>query len=261
MARSQGKPRSPLKIVFLVVGAMLLVFVLAIGTTMFISWRLASQPPEWWRPVNSADPTVDTAARRVENSISDQVHRVRPSAEAGAGEGAAPGSATWTLVIKEAEANAWLAARLEDWLLNRSERVVWPTGASMPQVSFADGLVRLGFEIKQGASAKGRVLSVAMRPSIDAQGALWLTLESLSVGRFPVPGGTVAQGGSMLEGRLPPEMKENPDTARFLKAISGTAPLTDKAVTKLSDGRRVQILRITPKPGEVEFECRTLPRE
>lgn len=253
------RKRSPLKVFMMVAGAAAMVFIIAIGVTVFVTWRLAGQAPAWWHPASPSDPAVDGAARSIENMVSDQVHRVRPPSAEPANTPANTG--TWTMTLKEADANAWLVARLENWLLNRNERVAWPAGASRPQVAFEQGRVRLGFELKDAGATKGRVLSVALNPTIDAQGALWLKLESISIGRFPIPGDAVSQGGAMLESRLPSEMQQNPDTARFIKALSGSAPLSDKAVTKLSDGRRVQMLRITPKSGELEIECRTLPRE
>lgn len=257
-------PRSRLRTALRVLAVVAFVFLLAIGGSMFYSWRLASQPPEWWHPVDPANPEVDRTARSVENAISDQMHRVRPTPPASAGttpDPAAPGAGTWTLVLKEAEANAWLAARLEEWLLNRHERVVWPAAAGRPQVSFADGLVRLGFEVSAKPGEKGRVITVSLAPTIDQAGAMWLRLDSLALGRFPLPGSTVAEaGGQLIESRLPPEMKDNPDTAKFLGALSGKSPLMDRAVMKLSDGRRVEIVRITPRPGVLEIECRTLGR-
>jgi hypothetical protein len=165
----------------------------------------------------------------------------------------------WNLVIKEADAHAWLAARLQDWLLNRNERLAWPANASLPQVSFEDGIVRLGFEVSEGK--KGQVISAGLAPRVDEQGALWLKLKSLSVGRFPLPGSAVAEaGGAMIESRLPPEMQGNPDTAKFIQALAGKRALTNEAVAKLSDGRKVRIMRITPREGELELECRTDPR-
>jgi hypothetical protein len=259
MPTAARRKRSPLKVFLMVAGAAALVFVLAIGVTAFVTWRLAGQTPAWWHPANPSDPAVDASARSFENSVSDQVHRVRPATPTAAD--APANAATWTMTLKEPDANAWLMARLENWLLNRNERVAWPAGASRPQVAFEPGKIRLGFEFKEASASKGRVLSVALVPSIDAQGALWLGLESISIGRFPIPGDAVSQGGAMIESRLPAEMQQNPDTARFIKALAGKSPLSDKAVAKLSDGRRVQMVRITPKTGELEIECRTLARE
>jgi hypothetical protein len=237
-----------------VLGAMLIVFVLAIGIAAFFSWRMANQPPEWWHPLNPADPQVDRAARSVENRVSDQVHRARGG---GSNAGAAP--ATWTLSISDDDANAWLAARLQEWLANRSETLRWPANASDPQVLFEEGQIQLGFEVSEGG--KGRVVSASLRPRIDEGGALWIQLDRFAIGRFALPGSTVVDaGGTLLESKLPPEIRNNPDTKNFIESLSGQRPLVSEAVMRLSDGRRVQILRLTPKPGELEVECRTLPR-
>lgn len=245
-------------------GIVLTVFILAIGLTVFFSWRLACQPPEWWKPVDPADPRVDQAARSVENGLTEQLHRVRPVTPTppAADPSAAPPAAqpdTWTIVIKEGDANAWLAARLSEWLLNRTERMTWPSNASVPQVSFEAGTVNLGFAVTDRGAE--RVISAALVPSIDQNGALWLRLETLSIGRLPLPGDMVAEaGGAMIESRLPDEMKNNPDTRNFIQALSGSAALTPEAVVKLSDNRKVQLVRITPRADEIEVECRTLPR-
>lgn len=250
-------PRSPLRRLLRMLGVLMFVFLLAIGGSVFYSWRLASQPPEWWSPVDAADPRVDRAARSVENGVTDQLHRLRPAPTPG--ETGGMQGQTWKIIIKEADANAWLAARLQDWLLNRNERLAWPANASQPQVAFEDGIMRLGFEVTE--DGKGRVISAALAPTIDEQGALWLRLETLSIGRFPLPGSAVAEaGGAMIESRLPPEMQGNEDTKNFIQALAGKQALTREAVAKLSDGRKVRIMRITPREGELEVECRTDPR-
>lgn len=255
MSRAEPPPRSPLRRLLKVLSAVVLVFVLAIGVTMFVSWRKANQPPEWWRPVNPADPQVDQAARSVENRVSDQLHRVRPAAP----DPASP--QTWTMTIKGEDANAWLGARLKEWLQNRSERIAWPANASEPQVSFQDGVIELGFEVSPSPGEKGRVISLGLEPRVDAQG-LWVPLDTFGIGRLMLSGGAMADAGrSMLESRLPASLQNNPDTKNFIEALSGKRPLVKDAVMKLSDGRRVQIVRITPKPGELELECRTLPRQ
>src|SRR5262245_27600687 len=97
------KPRSPLKLLIKVIGAFIMVLLLAIGITMGVSWYRATQPPAWWQPVNPADPQVDQQARNVENGVTNELHRTRPTANGAPAE-------PWTLTIKDAEANAWLAA-------------------------------------------------------------------------------------------------------------------------------------------------------
>jgi hypothetical protein len=165
------------------------------------------------------------------------------------------------MTIKGEEANAWLGARLKEWLQNRSERIAWPANASEPQVSFEDGVIELGFEVSANAGEKGRVLSLGLEPRVDS-GGLWVQLGTFGIGKLTLPGGAMADaGGSMLESRLPDSLRNNPDTKNFIDALSGKRPLVKDAVMKLSDGRRVQIVRITPKPGELELECRTLPRQ
>jgi hypothetical protein len=260
MPKTSSKPRSPLRLLLKVVAAIVFVFILGAGVATFVAWRMASQSPAWWHPVDPADPQVDSTARAIENSVTEQMHRSRPAA-APAGNGA-PASSTWTLKITDSQANAWLAARLESWLANRSESAFWPSSASNPQLAFEEGIIRIGIEVTEGpAGSKGKVVSMALAPSIGADGGLWLKLESLAIGRFGVPGSMVATAGaSMLESRLPAEMRSNPDTRNFLDALSGTRALTNEPVMKLSDGRRVRMLRITARPGEMEVECQTLPR-
>lgn len=238
-----------------VLSVIALVFVLAIGITMFVSWRKANQPPEWWHPVNPADPQVDQAARKIENEVSNQLTRVRP-APANAAE-----PATWTMIIKDEDANAWLCARLMEWLANKSETLRWPANASEPQVSFEEGVVRLGFEAAVNSGDKGRVISLALAPRIESDGGLWLTMQGFAIGRMQVPPSLIVDaGGTLLEGKLPENLQNNPDTKNFIEALSGKQALTKEAVVKLSDGRKVQIVRITPKLGELELELRTLPR-
>lgn len=255
MGASTGNTRSPLRRLARILGIIALVFVVAIGVSSFIAWRKANQPPEWWSPLNASDPQVDRSARVVENTIADQVHRVRPI-PAGAVE-----PATWTMVIKDAEADAWLCARLKEWMLNRNERLAWPSNASNPQVSFDEGVVRIGVEVAENAGEKGRVVSATLNPTVEADGSLWLRVNTFAIGRFQVPAATIADAGGVLTGMLPTDLRNDANITNFMEVISGKRSLSKDTVIKLSDGRRVQIVRMTPKPGELEIECRTLPRQ
>jgi hypothetical protein len=165
------------------------------------------------------------------------------------------------MTIKDKDANAWLGARLMEWLQNRSETIKWPANASEPQVSFEEGLIKLGFEVAERPGEKGRVISVSLAPRVEPDTGLWVQIQTFGIGRFSLPGGAVVDaGGSLLEGKLPASLRENPDTKGFIESLAGKKPLVKDAVMKLSDGRRVQIVRITPKAGELELELRTLPR-
>lgn len=255
MTKNTAKPRSPLRRLTRLLGAAVLVFFLAIGGTMFYSWRLANQTPEWWSPVNASDPKVDETARAVENGISNRLHQARPAPQGKAPE-------PFTLSIKSADANAWLAARLREWLANRSEKIQWPATASEPQVVFEDNLIRLGFDASDGTPGGAhRVVSVGLVPSVDDRG-LWLQMKTFSIGRLNLPGSTVVDaGGSLLESKLPPEMRSNADTANFIGALSGSRPLTSDAVMKLSDGRKVRIVSIVARDGWLDVTCAPEPNK
>lgn len=222
------------------------------GIAAFVALQLASENPEWWRPLNPRDEQTVEAAQTVEIGVTNALHQSR----------AAPDHApeAWTLSVSEREVNAWLAARLRDWLANQAEAVTWPVELSEPQIDFREGKVAIGASFKRGKSVE--VLAVTLLPRIDREGALWLTADDVSIGKLSIPASWALSGsGSLIRDRLPAHVLERPETKRILDVLAGKEPVTKNAILKLSDGRRVRVLGIKATDDALLVTCRTEPPE
>ncbi|HYE02464.1 MAG TPA: hypothetical protein VD963_04425, partial [Phycisphaerales bacterium] len=161
-----------------------------LGAGVMTAVLLVRATPSWWQPPDPADARVQIIAAELEQGATAQLQRVRP--EAGSG---APGSGAWTVHLSEDEANAWLAARLPDWIASRSRDFRWPEQLGRVQVDFRDGLVCLGAEVFASSGgrnpAAGQHVSASVRPVMTRNGALWTPARAFYVGRLPVPASLV----------------------------------------------------------------------
>jgi hypothetical protein len=90
---------------------LLLLVVLAAGAV-----ALARMTPAWWSPTaRNAAGALDTA-RSLEQGIASETTKVR-------GEGVQP----WRVRVRAAHLNAWLGARLPQWL-EYDQSLPWPDG-------------------------------------------------------------------------------------------------------------------------------------
>ncbi len=207
----------------LLVGAVTL---LALGAL-----ALARAAPAWWASAAVAPgPERSAAAEAVERGVSAALY------------GHAADRALWTVELKQADANAWLAERLGRWAENRG--IELPVRAGEVRARFGDGVIAVGIE-REGA-AIGRVVSVELSPRVDGDGALMIDGARVAAGRLPIPGALMpgrhdARGGSVL-GEL----------------LAGRG-VSRAAAVVLDDGRRVVIRSISVSPGAVRVTCATEP--
>lgn len=210
---------------------------------------LARSAPAWWRPARADDPAVKAAADALENGVVNQLHAWRP------GEAArAPGpwqSEPWTVAMQASDANAWVAASLPKWLANLERPVRLPSQLGELQVGFSSGLVRVGASVEYGG--RRHLLSASLRPEIRADGSLWLEATWARIGRMPVPASMVldqviAAGDSTLK----------TDGARAIaRVLAGMEPAARAPEIRLADGRRVRLLKIEVRDGQMWLTCRT----
>lgn len=193
--------------------AMLVLVAMAAGGV-----ALARRVPAWWSPpARDAAGALDTA-RALEQGIASETTRVR-----------GPGAQAWRVRVRAADVNAWLGARLPQWL-EHDRSLPWPEGVKAVQLA-ADAE---GFAL--AADWNGFVL--VTRWTIDAgEGGAPATLRAAgtSVGSLPVPfAGSV--GGWFV-----------PELARPL-------PLE----TRLGDGRTLRVTGAEFLAGEAILDCETV---
>ncbi|MBS0195510.1 MAG: hypothetical protein JSR77_02010 [Planctomycetes bacterium] len=202
----------------------LLLLILA-GVALVWAWRLSATPPAWYAPAHAEVPRVAEAAKDIENAVTTQLSLVRDQAP-------------WSVTVSEEDANAWLAARLPQWC--RSREITLPGQMSEPSVAFVDGSAMLAATMHAGGSS--RVVSLDITPRIGENGALYAAATAARIGRVRAPLDTAL---SMM------------GSEKIAAMLRGEAPVTEKPVVTLADGRRVRLLSIVPTSGGLEITCRT----
>jgi hypothetical protein len=192
--------------------AMLAAVALAAGA----AW-LARRAPAWWAPVARDAPGALETARALEQGIAGEVTKVRGT-----------GAQEWSVRVRAADLNAWLGARLPQWL-EHDRSLPWPDGVKGVQVRIEpEGLVL-------AADWNGFVVSTrwAVEPGA-ARGPATLRAAGTSVGSLPVPFGAGVG-------------------AWFVPELGGALPLA----TGLGDGRTVRVDGVEFADGEAIVDCRT----
>lgn len=231
------------------------VCVLLLSTAAVALWGMAGAAPSWWKPLNLAEPKVIELAQTVENHLASTAHayRGRPAPSAENADVLVTGE-PWTITVTSEQANAWLNTRLPQWIDGRDDAIEWPREFSELQVDFADGLVRVGvFAQAAGAS---QYFSASFVPTIR-DGALWLEVRTLALGRLGLPAGWFISALADDPKYVSTEIRRDARTQRLLDALAGERSLTDDPCIPLSDGRCVRLLGVRVLPGAIELRCRT----
>ncbi|MFM9144273.1 MAG: hypothetical protein ACKORL_02620 [Phycisphaerales bacterium] len=178
---------------------------------------LARRTPSWWQPTARDAPGALAVARALEQGIASETTRVR-----------GPGAQPWSVRVRAADVNAWLGARLPQWL-EHDRSLPWPDGVQAVQGA-ADAH---GFTL--AADWNGFVVSTrwSIEPGAPGQPAT-LRAAGTSVGSLPVP---FAAGVG----------------AWFVPELGQPLPLE----SRLGDGRRVRIVGAEFADGEAILDCET----
>lgn len=219
--------------------------VLIASVLVVVSLGLTRLSPTWWRTVHAHDPATAAAAETIENEVVNKVYAVRVE----------PADA-WAVALRAPDANAWLNTRFEQWLANADAEFAWPEEISDLQVEFDDGLIQVGVLVR--GAERTQVLSASLRPEFRSDGSLWVRVESMMVGRLPIPAGWIVdRAGEHPPDLLPTHLFEQPEVTHILAALAGDGPLVADPVLDLGDGRRVRLLGLTAERGRLRITCRT----
>jgi hypothetical protein len=217
---------------------------------------LTRSAPSWWRIYRPTPELIEHGAA-VENAVISLLYRQRDADPAWAADPTGPWrSETWSRAIRDEDASAWLATRLPAWVEGHAEVPDWPDGLGKPQVRFDDGIVRIGVAYQRDGGE--RVVSANFRPSVRADGSVWLRTSWVHMGRLPVPAGLVlGQAATRLKNRLPESLADDPNALALARILAGDVPLAKDPVMHLEDGRAVRLLGVRVTPGRIELDLRT----
>jgi hypothetical protein len=194
--------------------ALLVVVALAAGLA-----ALARRAPAWWQPTERDASGALDVARALEQGIASETTRVR-----------GPGAQPWSVRVRAADVNAWLGARLPQWL-EHDRSLPWPEGVNRVRVAIdADGLAL-------AADWNGFVVTTRWVVEPGAVGApATLRAAGTSVGSLPLP--LAAGVGAWFV----------PELGRPLELRS-----------RLGDGRSVAVVDAEFGDGEAILDCVTAP--
>jgi hypothetical protein len=206
-------------------------------------WRLAGMAPAWWSPPDPEDEQTTQLAERVEYRLAEEAHKVRAE------------PAPWWIEIRQDQINAWLAARLPEWVAH-THGIRWPAGVGLPQVSLDSGTVRVGLDLETETGP--RYLVAHLAPAI-VDGELALALEGMSVGRLWLPGSSVGAIMDRLRHTEAGRFLDDPALEPVLEILDGGRRI-DPTLT-LSDGRRVRVLDIQCRSDALLLRAQTIAQE
>ncbi len=212
-----------------------------------VAWDLSRKAPRWWRTTDPENPHTIAIGEQVEQGVANVLYEVRD------------GDTPWSVTVHAADANAWLATRLDAWLANGHPDFDWPDEIRDLQVEFDDGLVIVGLKVV--SQDRTQFLSMALEPHVRDDGSLWLIARRIHLGRLPIPAGLLlgssTEQSSTIDSLVPAQILRKPEVQHLLSALKGDAPLTTNPILSLGDGRTVRLLGVDTRAGILRVECQT----
>ena len=219
-------------------GAAVGVAALLAAGALFV-WRLTWATPAWWSPPDPTDESVTALADDVEFWLTSQTHKIRPTHE------------QWRIEITQEQLNAWLSARLPEWIAHARD-VRWPDRLGPPQVLIEEGGIRFGLEFVREGRSRYVVARIVPRISGDR---LTLAADRVTLGRLRIPGAPVRMAAGRLSIEAPSELVADPSVRAAFGSMLGGTELD--AILTLSDGRRVQLIDVRCREGTLVLTCQT----
>jgi hypothetical protein len=225
-----------------ILGSLLVLCMIFIGGAAWV-WSRARLAPTWYVPPDPADEQVAELAERVEYGVVEEFHRIREEPE------------PWTVRFREQQLNAWLAARMPEWIAHE-QNFAWPEELGTPQIHVDGEHVNVAIEVRTNGSS--RVVTARVTPEIVGD-RLHIRLDRVGLGRVAMPGEPAERLVKLVEEISPNTVLSDAATKRVFDILSGREPLD--AIVELSDGRRVELVGFRIENGIVDVTSRTLPAE
>jgi len=222
--------------VLLIIAACVVLIGLITGTWF---WWMISRTPQWWSPTDPTNPQAAVVGQSLENRVLTRVHKSRSREEN-----------TWTIVLREQEINNWFAVRFPAWAANRIPDT--PLGAGhirQVHTRIESDRIHLGLRAATDPTAdpdEGQILTITVRPQLDDENQLRLTIESCTAGALSLPISTIT---GYLNGLI--------DNTDDLNRIINGQPLDP--IIKLADGRKVHLINLQLEPQTITLTCQTEP--
>jgi len=230
--------------------------VAVISVAALVALTLLRTAPSWWRTYRPGSERLLERAERFERHASAVLSEVRPR-DPSIGPGDPYRSVPWRVSISDEEASVWLSTRLPKWIADRSGAPPWPDSFTALQVHFEREVMHAGVRYTDPALGS-RILSLRMQPVDAGNGALRLEPRRLSVGRLPMPASWVFGAADPASSEmLPISLREEPATKQVLDVLAGRSPISSEPMIELPDDRRVRLLDIELRAGEMVLTCRT----
>jgi hypothetical protein len=210
---------------------------LAIGAIS--TWRLTRMAPSWYAPPDPTSQAVLDLADRAEYRLIEEAQKIRPPDE-------------WTLRVEDSQVNAWLSARLPQWVRHDAD-FTWPESIGTPQIQTDGNGIRVALPLQENDASF--VVTARLSPRLD-DGRLFLQLDRLWLGRIGLPGEPLTRLAEFLEEHGGEEISAL-QIGDLLDVLAGRTPIDP--IMSLADDRQVELMQIRLGPGRVDLTCRTLP--
>lgn len=214
-------------------------FVLALVVIAAL-WGMTRVPPHWYEPPNPTDAMVIELADRVEFRLLEEFQKIRPDTE------------PWKLRVRENQLNAWLATKLQDWIVHE-ENLIWPEDLDMPQIRFEPDGISLAVAVE--SLGPSRIIVTRMMPRFEG-GELLVTVNRFSLGRLNIPGKPVERIAALIDEYASSAEMDDPVALLFLRMLRGDEHIDP--VLDLADSRRVRLTNIELEHGSVILTAKTL---
>ena len=220
----------------------ILFLVLLLGAAALIwVWAESRRAPAWYRPPDPTDVAVVEMAEQVEYGVVESFHKIRPAEK------------PWRVRLSDGQINAWLAARLPEWLAHEGSGA-WPAGMGLPQINITENGIDVAIQAPVGDGTQLLVSRLAPR---IVDGRVRVEVDRVGVGRVAVPGSPAVSIIELID-RIAPAAGMEGDLARQLADVLTGSGEMDARVS-LADGRRVELLEMACRDGAIELTSRTLP--
>ena len=204
-----------------------------------VIWYLTTLPPSWYQPLAGDDPVVKRAGELGEMQLVEAFQLIREPNE------------LWRIRIDEAVVNAWIAARLPDWMEGQFE-ARFPESVNQPQLNFVPDEIQLATWF--GNTDSPSCVVAGFEPEVR-DGELFLRVSSVGLGRISIPGDPMARVIQYLRSAIPEAELDQEMADQAIATMQGQQGFS--SMVPLFDGRHVLIRDVVVEDGSLLLTAET----